>query len=482
MTNDQLGKALVAAGLMPVAEVKSLWAAIPAEQRPKDAKSFAELLIEQGKLTQFQAAELLSGTNTPLILGDYQLLAKIGAGGMGQVFKAQHRHMKRTVAIKLLPAELTKDEAAIKRFQREVEAAAKLSHPNIVQAYDASTQRGVWYLVMEYVEGNDLAGIVAGEGSLPIPRAVNYIRQSARGLGFAHESGVVHRDIKPANLLLDKKGTIKILDMGLARFDDGAAQEGLTQSGQVMGTVDYMAPEQAFDTRHADARADVYSLGCTLFRLLTAQNMYEGESLVQKLMGHQSKPIPKLSKYRPDVPPQLEAVFERMVAKDPKERYQTMTEVLAALAPFEENGNPADGGGLAAHFEGIGGGTATNAALLAQPTAAQISVGEVMPTISLSNPLQSTDPVSARSIQIVRDRTPSPGAIKRPPANRKKLLIAAGGLGGVLAVLLGIWVIIKDKDGNETARVQVPEGEVSKLKIIHQVCRKTAPRRSINFS
>jgi len=457
MTNDQLGKALVAAGLMPVAEVKSLWAAIPAEQRPKDAKSFAELLIEQGKLTKFQATELLSGTNTPLILGDYQLLAKIGAGGMGQVFKAQHRHMKRTVAIKLLPAELTKDEAAIKRFQREVEAAAKLSHPNIVQAYDASTQRGVWYLVMEYVEGRDLAGIVAAEGSLPIPRAVNYIRQSARGLGFAHESGVVHRDIKPANLLLDKKGTIKILDMGLARFDDGAAQEGLTQSGQVMGTVDYMAPEQAFDTRHADARADVYSLGCTLFRLLTAQNMYEGESLVQKLMGHQSKPIPKLSKYRSDVPPQLEAIFERMVAKDPKERYQTMAEVLAALAPFEDPKTAGDTGGLTAHFEGIGS-TATNAALLAQPTAAHVAVGEVMPTISLNNPMQSTDPVSARSIQLVRDATPQPGAIKRPPGNRKKLLIAAGGLGGVLAVLLGIWVIIKDKDGNEVARVQVPEG------------------------
>ncbi len=460
MTNDQLGKALVNSGLMPSAEVKTLWAAIPAEARPKDAKAFAELLLQQGKLNKFQAAELLSGSNTPLVLGDYQLLAKIGAGGMGQVFKAQHRHMKRTVAIKLLPAELTKDEGAIKRFQREVEAAAKLSHPNIVQAYDASTQRGVWYLVMEYVEGRDLAGIVAAEGSLPITRAVNIIRQSARGLGFAHENGVVHRDIKPANLLLDKKGTVKILDMGLARFDDGmaAAQEGLTQSGQVMGTVDYMAPEQAFDTRHADARADVYSLGCTLFRLLTAQNMYEGESLVQKLMGHQSKPIPKLSKARPDVPPKLEAVFERMVAKDPKERYQSMAEVLAALAPFEDPATAGDGGGLTAHFEGIGGGTATNAALLAQPTAAQLAFGEVMPTISLNNPLQSTDPVSAGSIQIARSLTPQPGVIKRPPANRKKLLIAAGGLGAVLAVLLGIWVIVKDKDGNETARVQVPEG------------------------
>jgi serine/threonine protein kinase len=462
MTNDQLGKALVAAGLMPVGEVKSLWAAIPAEQRPKDAKAFAELLITQGKLNKFQAAELLSGSNTPLILGDYQLLAKIGAGGMGQVFKAQHRHMKRTVAIKLLPAELTKDEGAIKRFQREVEAAAKLSHPNIVQAHDASLQRGVWYLVMEYVEGRDLSGIVAAEGSLPIARAVNYIRQSARGLGFAHENGVVHRDIKPANLLLDKKGTVKILDMGLARFDDGlaAAQEGLTQSGQVMGTVDYMAPEQAFDTRHADARADVYSLGCTLYRLLTAQNMYEGESLVQKLMGHQSKPIPKLTKSRPDVPAALEAVFERMVAKDPKERYQTMAEVAQALAPFEDPGNVVgDGGGLTGHFEGLGGGASGSAALLAQPTAAHVASGGIMPTVSLSNPLQSTDPVSAQSIQIARELTPRPtSGGKRPPIWKRPIVMAAGGLGGLALVLLGIWVIIKDKDGNEVAKVKVPEG------------------------
>ena len=201
-------------------------------------------------------------------------------------------------------------------------------------AYDAGEHEGLQYLVMEYVEGKDLAAIVQERGPLPIAEAVDYVIQAARGLQYAHKHQIVHRDIKPSNLLLDKEGTVKILDMGLASIAglaDDPARDRLTGSGQMMGTCDYMAPEQALDAHHADARADIYSLGCTLYRLLTGHVLYKGESLIQVLLAHRESPIPSLCQARPDVPPQLDAAYQKMVAKKPEDRYQSMTEVLDAL-------------------------------------------------------------------------------------------------------------------------------------------------------
>ena len=250
---------------------------------------------------------------------------------MGQVFKAEHRRMKRVVAIKTLPKAFLKDAAAVARFQREVEAAAKLSHPNIVAAFDADEADGVNFLVMEYVAGSDLSAFVKKCGPLPVAKAVNYILQAARGLDYAHKHGVIHRDIKPANLLLDSEGTVKILDMGLARFDTAsnvATQAELTGSGAVMGTVDYMAPEQALSAKHADARADVYSLGCSLYYLLTGRAAYDGDSMMAKLLAHREQPTPSLGT---EVPEEVQAVFQKMVAKKFESRFQTMSEVVAAL-------------------------------------------------------------------------------------------------------------------------------------------------------
>jgi tRNA A-37 threonylcarbamoyl transferase component Bud32 len=325
---EQFVKQLADSGVIAPGKLEQF---VPPKAHPKDAQELARQLVQSNHLTKFQAQEIYQGRAKSLILGNYTILDKIGAGGMGQVFKAEHRRMKRIVAVKMLPKAVTKNAAAVARFQREVEAAAKLRHPNIVAADDADEAGGVHFLVMEYVEGSDLSALVKKHGPLSVAKAVNYVLQAARGLEFAHGEGIVHRDIKPANLLLDKKGTVKILDMGLARIEgsgDAKVQAELTGTGAVMGTVDYMAPEQALSSKHADARADIYSLGCSLFYLITGKAIYDGDTLMAKLLAHREKPVPSLGA---DVPEHVQAVFEKMVAKTVEDRYQTMGEVVTAL-------------------------------------------------------------------------------------------------------------------------------------------------------
>jgi serine/threonine protein kinase len=300
-----------------------------------DAQTLAQELIRQEKLTEYQA-RILCGDGQGLTLGSYVILDEIGGGGMGRVFKAEHRRMKRIVALKVLSHTAMQSAGSVNRFQREVEAAAKLNHPNIVAAYDADEANGVHYLVMEYVDGKSL-GDRCAEKPLEVAEAINYTLQAAYALRYAHQQGVIHRDIKPSNLLLDASGVVKVLDMGLARVDDrpGAlAQETaikLTQAGQIMGTIEFMSPEQAEDTRQADARSDIYSLGCTFYSLLTGEVPYEGDTVMRKLLAHRNDPIPSLRAKRPEVPAKLEAVFQRMVAKRPQDRYQSMDEVIQAL-------------------------------------------------------------------------------------------------------------------------------------------------------
>ncbi len=296
----------------------------------------------------------------------YRVGELLGVGGMGAVYKAEHLLMERPVALKVLNRELIDKPATIERFRREVRAAARLTHPNIVAGFDAEQAGDVHFLVMEYVEGVSLARLIAEKGPLPVEQACDYIRQAALGLEHAHERGMVHRDIKPQNLMLTPAGQVKILDFGLARFvmesvpagamlgeegatvslsPEGLIQNGdcprfestakpLTQIGIVMGTPDYIAPEQARDSHVADIRADIYSLGCTLYDLLAGHAPFPSGSAVQKVKAHLERTPRPLRDLRRDVPPELAKIIERMMAKDPAQRYQTPVEVAAALTPY----------------------------------------------------------------------------------------------------------------------------------------------------
>lgn len=301
-----------------------------------NSMEFARRLVAQQLLTRWQAEMLLAGRHA-FFLGRYKLLERIGSGGMGSVFKAQQEPLGRLVAIKVVARKLMKDKESVARFYREIQSAASLDHPNIVAAYDADNAGTTYFLVMEYVDGEDLGSLVKRRGALPIGEACHYIMQAAQGLQHAFERHLVHRDIKPSNLLLTRAaGTnepvVKLLDMGLARVTEA----DLTHTGQLMGTPDYIAPEQARDSKTADVRSDIFSLGCTFFRLLTNQVPYTGKTLIEKLLARNDRDAPLASSIRGDVPPALDAVVARMLARNPDDRYQTPAEIVAALVPFAQ--------------------------------------------------------------------------------------------------------------------------------------------------
>lgn len=440
---DQFVKHLEDSGIIAGDALKDF---LPPKATPKDAEELAKELVRQKKLTRFQAELLWQGKGKSLVLGNYVLMEKIGQGGMGAVYKAEHRRMKRVVAIKMLPTTMMKNAGAAARFQREVEAAAKLRHPNIVAADDADEANGIHFLVMEYVEGADLSALVKKNGPFLVDQAVGYVLQAARGLEFAHRKGIVHRDIKPSNLLLDPEGTIKILDMGLARFQgDTSGQAELTGTGAVMGTVDYMAPEQALSTKTADARADIYSLGCSLFYLLTGKATYDGETLTARLMAHQNEPIPSLQSVRAEVPEQVEAVFRKMVAKKVVERYQTVTEMIADLASCrQERGQP----------------------LAAQQPAPS------MPDANLSSLFAEISRLSPATVASAM--APATDAGRGGRRTRKRWLLAAGGTAAVL--LAGIFVLTSAFRNDDRTKSQA-EGKSTEVAQRKTKAKETSGRK-----
>ncbi|MCZ2340702.1 MAG: protein kinase [Bacteroidales bacterium] len=370
----------------------------------------------------------------------YKVLRPLGRGGMGAVFLAEHRAMGRTVALKTInPALLAGQETALLRFQQEVRAAASLNHPNIVQAYDADQAGNTHFLVMEYVDGMDLMTFLRRKGPLPIQHACLFVRQAALGLQHAHEKGMVHRDIKPQNLMLTRKGQVKVLDFGLARFATGqateAGDEGLTNTGVVMGSADFIAPEQVRNAKHADIRADIYSLGCTLYTLLTGKTPFAGgESVMDKMFRHLTDTPEPLEMLRSEVPAELVAIVARMMEKEPAKRYERPMDVVTALMPF-------------ARPNGI-------ATLPLIPPQAGSS-GTI--------PVRNDDPQAEFADLLTEPANVSNKPILTKIGGRKTLLWGSV-IGLTAAVMLAGVVIIKGKDGAET-KIDVPDDATVEVKM-----------------
>ena len=327
---------LVKHGVLHKDEIDSAFEKYPEAASIDDRDALGDFLEQIGLITAFQAGELRNKRIADLAMANYLILDRLGEGGMGTVFRARHKRMRRIVALKVLNPEIQENPDHLQRFQREIETLARLNHPGVIQAYDADFGPSGFFLVLELVEGNDLDGIVRKNGPLPVSEAIDAMIQSAKALQYVHDQGMVHRDIKPQNLMRNRQGDIKVADLGLVRLAEAESaddhnKQGLTQQFTIAGTLEFMAPEQAENTSGVDNRADIYSLGCSLYYILAGKNVYTGKSVMDKLMAHMTHPIPSIRELRTDVSEKLDNVFMKMVAKTVDQRYQTMNEVIADL-------------------------------------------------------------------------------------------------------------------------------------------------------
>ena len=311
----------------------------------RDPPTLVRLLVREKLISRWQSAQLIAG-RTIFLLGRYKLIQLLGRGGMGSVFLAEHVTMNRRVALKIVPRHVGNDRASLERFFAEARAIAALDHPNIVRAYSVDNEYDRYFIVMEYVDGQDLQRMVEIEGPIEFGRAADYIRQAADGLAHAHARKMVHCDIKPSNLLVNTQGVVKILDLGLARLKGSDEETGAKPEDDVaLGTVDYLAPEQALKTPDFDHRADIYSLGCTLYYLLTGHPPFPEGTLPQRIMKHQTQEPRGILEDRPDTPAALVEICAKMMAKKPDDRYQSADDVSRALAQWKPASRRSDSSG-----------------------------------------------------------------------------------------------------------------------------------------
>ena len=398
-------------GLVDDAKVQAIVSQLP-DDLSSEAKEVARQLVAQNLITDWQAAKLLRGKHKGFSIGKYRLLRLLGKGGMSSVYLAEHTLMRRRCALKVLPIGRVDDSSWLARFHREAQAIAALDHPNIVRAYDidheTDGERDIHFLVMEFVDGRSIQEIVNDDGPLSLTDAADYFRQAALGLDHAHRAGLVHRDVKPGNLLVDQSGVVKVLDLGLARFSEVAEEAPLTvtHDERILGTADYLSPEQALDSHSVDLRADIYSLGCSIYFALTGRPPFKDGSLAQRLMAHQLKDAPAIGKFRPemdntDTGRALGEIIRQMMARDPDERYQTMADVADTLSEWSKQ---AENGQTAAPLPGL----TTPAAV---PVAAPV----------VDTPQDSAPPAALPVAQPVTDLPPvaqpveTPQVVETPP-------------------------------------------------------------------
>lgn len=362
-----------------------------------DGAALGEFLVSKKLLTSWQLQNLLAGKSRGYDLGNYRLLDILGKGGMSSVYLAEHRIMHRLRAIKVLPVSRVNDSSYLARFQLEARAVAALDHPNIIRAYDVDSEGPRHYMVMEYVPGRDLQTIVQQDGPLDYLTAADYIRQTALGLAHAHGENLIHRDVKPANLLVDDRNVVKILDLGLALFSrqDDSASLTMQHNENVLGTADYLAPEQAINSHTVDTRADIYGLGCSFYFLLTGHPPFPDGTLAQRIAKHQTQTPAPIHVDRPDCPQELVAICNRMMRKNPAERYQTAQEVAQALETWIDR------------QAAVGSATSARAVNEKSPRAAAAPSGASgaprgAPAAVAARPPSSKVPVGARAIPIAR--------------------------------------------------------------------------------
>jgi serine/threonine protein kinase len=408
-------------GLMKEAELKAAYKAAPKDQR-RDARKLADFLVRTGRLSRFQATKLLKGVCVGLVLGPYQVLAPIGKGGMGTVYMARDERTGRLAALKVLSPKKARDQARmVARFRREMELSRRVTHPHVALTYEAGQLRGVYFIAMEYIPGKTLYRLIADEGPLRTARAARLFAEAAAGLHHAHEQGLVHRDLKPSNLMVTPHDRVKVLDLGLAliqgeEIDDPAITGG---RGYIVGSMDYIAPEQTADASKVDRRSDIYGLGCTLYYALTGQPPFPGGTNVDKIHCHRTEePVP-LVKLNPALPPEFAQIVRKMTAKDPARRYQTAREVEEDLRAW-----------------------AAGEAVLPLDRPEDTEFLQAVAVLQAAEP--STE-VSLTNLGIVdwKQATAAGGHGDGPDARRRRLLpLWLLGIAGVLAVLLVVELIL----------------------------------------